>query len=198
MSDSADDNKVVRWELPLQKIIPKRLYEAQQSECAAWTDDKLFAEAMPDSLDWRLRIRYNSLLQQFFDPMRPMADRAIKQEDIYKDICGYDVFKRRIDMQAKAVFITRRIGSYLEDQDALLSAFSDRLWSIASAPILKKDGSLDVDAAKILHKTIQILLDRKFGQAIQRQVSVGVPASSMDPIAIEAQIKKLEAMHNGG
>ncbi|HYX39991.1 MAG TPA: hypothetical protein VE954_43395 [Oligoflexus sp.] len=191
----SDEDNLIRWELPLHKIIPKRLYEAQQSECASWTDAKLFAEAMPDSLDWRLRIRYNSLLQQFMDPMKPMSDRAIKQDDIFKDICTYDVFKRRTDNVPKAVFITRRIGSYLEDQDALLTAFSTRLWEVASAPITDDKGRIDIDAAKILHKTIQILLDRKFGMAVQRQVNVGINASQMDPIAIEAQIKQLEDMH---
>jgi hypothetical protein len=188
-----DEDKIVRWELPLHKIIPKKLYEAQQSAVALMPDDQLLAAAQPDSIDWRLRIKYNALLQKYMDPMSP-KDSAILQEEIYKDVCTYDTFKRRIDIAAKAVFITRRIGSYTDDQDALLTAFSTRMWEIASASLVKPDGSLDIEATKLVHKTIQILLDRKFGQAVQRQISVGVQnPSTMDPVAIEAQLRALEA-----
>jgi hypothetical protein len=188
-----DEHSIVRWEFPLSKIIPKKLYEAQKSEEAMLNDSKLFATAEPDSLDWRLRIRYCSLLQKFMDPTHP-KDSVITQEDIYRDICSYEVFKRRVDIPAKAVFITRRIGSYLEDQDSLLTAFSARLWEVASAPILREDGRIDIEAAKMLHKSIQILLDRKFGQAIQRNITANIGHQDMNPETIEAQIRELEAL----
>ena len=191
-----EEQSIVRWEFPLSKIIPKKLYEAQQSETAMLNDSKLFQEAQPDSIDWRLRIRYCALLQKFMDPLHP-KDSVITQEDIYKEICSYDVFKRRVEIPSKAVFITRRIGSYLEDQDALLTAFSTRLWEIASAPILKDDGRIDIEAAKMLHKSVQILLDRKFGQAVQRNITANVGSSDLDPVTIEAQIRELEALDHG-
>lgn len=195
--ESAD--KIVRYEIPLKQLIPKKIWEAQQTEYALMAEDKLLREAIPDTIDWRLRIRFQSLLQKIADPTRATVAKSIRQEDIFNGICSYDVYKRRIDIPAKAVFIGKRLGSYLEDQDALLTAFSTRLWEIASAPIMKTDGTLDIESAKILHKTIQILLDRKFGQAVQRQVNVMAPASplAMDPIQIETQLRSLESMADG-
>lgn len=188
------NDEVVRWELPLHKIIPKRLYEAQQSAAGTMSDADLMAAAAPDSLDWRLRIRFNTLIQMYVDPMRPKPEGSILQEDIFSGICTSDTWKRRTSIEAKAVFITRRIGSYLEDQDALLTAFSNRMWEIAGAQLVLPDGRLDIEATKLVHKTIQILLDRKFGQAVQRQVTANLPANSgLDPIAIETQMRILEA-----
>jgi|SRR6478735_8159346 len=198
--ESSESNaKIVRYEIPLKQLIPKKIWEAQQTEYAMMSEDKLLREAIPDNLDWRLRIRYQSLIQRLVDPSNAAPTKPIRQEDIYRDICSYEVYKRRIDMPAKAVFIGKRLGSYLEDQDALLTAFSTRLWEIASAPIMKQDGTLDIESAKILHKTIQILLDRKFGQAVQRQVNVLRPASpiSLDPLTIETQLRQLEGLPDG-
>jgi hypothetical protein len=199
MLEDESTDKIVRYEIPLKQLIPKKIWEAQQTEYAMMAEDKLLREAIPDTIDWRLRIRFQSLLQKIADPTRATVAKSIKQEDIFNGICSYDVYKRRIDIPAKAVFIGKRLGSYLEDQDALLTAFSTRLWEIASAPIMKTDGTLDIESAKILHKTIQILLDRKFGQAVQRQVNVMAPASplAMDPIQIETQLRSLESMADG-
>lgn len=191
-----EEDKIVRWELPLHKIIPKKLFEAQQSEVSMLPDAQLIAAAMPDSIDWRLRIRYNSLLEKFKDPTHP-KDRGITMEEIYDQICTYETFKRRTDIPAKALFITRKIGTYVDDQDALLTAFTVRMWEVASAPLMKPNGQLDIEATKLVHKTIQILLDRKFGQAVQRQISVGVQnPATMDPIAIENQLRILEAAND--
>lgn len=201
MLDDSDESsgKVVRYEIPLKQLIPKKIWEAQQTEYAMMPEDKLMREAIPDTIDWRLRIRFQSLLQKMMDPSVATLTKPIRQEDIFRDVCSYDVYKRRIDIPAKAVFIGKRLGSYLEDQDALLTAFSTRLWEIASAPIMKLDGTLDIESAKILHRTIQILLDRKFGQAVQRQVNLHAPASplNMDPLLIESKLKSLEAMADG-
>jgi hypothetical protein len=199
MLEDESTDKIVRYEIPLKQLIPKKIWEAQQTEYAMMAEDKLLREAIPDTIDWRLRIRFQSLLQKIADPTRATVAKSIKQEDIFNGICSYDVYKRRIDIPAKAVFIGKRLGSYLEDQDALLTAFSTRLWEIASAPIMKPDGTMDIESAKILHKTIQILLDRKFGQAVQRQVNVMAPASplAMDPIQIETQLRSLESMADG-
>lgn len=199
MLEDEGADKIVRYEIPLKQLIPKKIWEAQQTEYALMAEDKLLREAIPDTIDWRLRIRFQSLLQKIADPTRATVAKSIRQEDIFNGICSYDVYKRRIDIPAKAVFIGKRLGSYLEDQDALLTAFSTRLWEIASAPIMKTDGTLDIESAKILHKTIQILLDRKFGQAVQRQVNVMAPASplAMDPIQIETQLRSLESMADG-
>jgi len=199
MLEDEGADRIVRYEIPLKQLIPKKIWEAQQTEYALMAEDKLLREAIPDTIDWRLRIRFQSLLQKIADPTRATVAKSIRQEDIFSGICSYDVYKRRIDIPAKAVFIGKRLGSYLEDQDALLTAFSTRLWEIASAPIMKMDGTLDIESAKILHKTIQILLDRKFGQAVQRQVNVMAPASplAMDPIQIENQLRSLESMADG-
>lgn len=198
LEDSSEESsaRIVRYEIPLKQIIPKKIWEAQQTEYAMMSEDNLLRAAIPDNLDWRLRIRFQSLLQKVADPTRATVAKAIRQEDIYNGICSYEVYKRRIDIPAKAVFIGKRLGSYLEDQDALLTAFSSRLWEVASAPIMNSDGTLDIESVKILHKTIQILLDRKFGQAVQRQVSVMQPVSpiQMDPLAIEAQLRLMDGM----
>lgn len=196
MSLEENPETIVRYELPLSKIIPKRLYEAQLTEEAILADSDLYTMAKPDSIDWRLRIKYNSLLQKWRDPQN-LAKDPILQEDIYRDICSYDVWRRRVDIPAKAVFITRRISSYLEDQDALLTAMSARLWEIASMNLSNKDGSVNTEAVKIVHKTIQILLDRKFGMAIQRQVTASISPMAADPLALEAQVMELEEMARG-
>jgi hypothetical protein len=198
-SNESSEAKITRYEIPLKQLIPKKLWEAQQTEYAMMTEDKLMREAVPDTIDWRLRIRFQSLMQKLMDPHNARIAKPIRQEDIFRDICSYEVYKRRVDLPAKAVFIGKRLGSYLEDQDALLTAFSTRLWEIASAPIMKPDGTLDIESAKILHKTIQILLDRKFGQAVQRQVSLLSPANPimMDPLQIETQLRQLEGLPSG-
>jgi hypothetical protein len=188
---------LTKWEAPMKKIIPRVLYEAQQSDLTLLSDSDLIAAAQPDSLDWRLRIRYNSLLARILDPSVALMDKVIRIENIIDGLCGYDIWNRRCKIPAKAVFYSRKIGTYLEDQDALLTAMSARLWEIASAPLLKENGKLDMQAATIVHKTIQILLDRKFGQAIQRQVTASIDPVHMDPMRIEADINKLEALANG-
>lgn len=198
-SDESSEAKVIRYEFPLRRLIPKKLWEAQQTEYAAMPEDKLMREALPDSVDWRLRIRFQSLMAKLTDPHRIEKLRPIMQEDIYREICSYEVFKRRVEIPAKAVFISKRLGTYLEDQDALLTAYSTRLWEIASAPLSNPDGTLNIEAAKIMHKTIQILLDRKFGQAVQRQVNLTQPALpiAMDPLAIESKLRQLEGLTDG-
>ncbi len=129
------------------------------------------------------------------DPAVPLADKILRVDDIIKDICSYEVWKRRVDNEAKAVFYTRRIGTYLEDQDAILTAMSVRLWEIASMSLSNADGELDMDKAKLLHQTIKLLLDRKFGQAVQRQVSAQISnPNSFDPVALE---RELTAMQRG-
>lgn len=183
----------------MKQVLPRKLYEAQQSEYVKMNDAKLLVEANPDSLDWRLRLRYNSLLQKMLDPALPLEHKVIRAQDVYDDICSYDVFNRRASDKAKAVFITRRIGAYLEDQDAILTAMSQRLWEIASIPIIR-DGVIDMEAAKLLHQTIKLLLDRKFGMAIQRQVTATLPGNvlptdprSFDPIRLEAELLQIES-----
>lgn len=200
--DPTEEQTLVRFEIPLKKAIPKILYEAQSCPEAKMPDAELIRIALPDSLDWRLRIRYNSLVQKFYDPSN--ITNIIRGEDIFKGICSYEVYRRRVDIPAKAVFITRRLGSYLEDQDALITAMGSRLWEIASARITNEDGTVDLKAAQILHKTINILLDRKYGQAVQRHAHamIAPPAGSevphsMDPVMLEAQIKHLEELDAG-
>lgn len=186
---SEDHEVLIKYEIPLQKIVPKKLWDAQKSDSAMLSDSQLIQRAMPDSIDWRLRIRYNSLIQQIMDPAVPLADKIIRVDDIIKDICSYEVWKRRVDNELKAVFYMRRIGTYLEDQDALLTAMSARLWEIASAPIADEFGNMDMDKAKLLHSTIKLLLDRKFGQAVQRQVSSHIPSpQSFDPVQLEREL----------
>jgi hypothetical protein len=192
-----EEEYLQKWEAPLRKLIPKVLYEAQQSDLTLLSDDGLMREALPDSLDWRLRIRYNSLLQTILNPSVALVDKVIRVENIIQGLCGYDIWNRRSRIPAKAVFYTRKIGTYLEDQDALLTAMSARLWEVASAPVLNERGELNLKAATILHKTIQILLDRKFGQAIQRNVTATVDPMAFDPLRIEADISRIEAIANG-
>lgn len=188
-------DRVTVHEIPLQKMIPKKIYEAQQSEWAMKSDDSLIRECAPDSVDWRLRIRYNSLLQQIMDPAVALERRVIRVEDIIADVCTYEVWNRRVSIIPKAVFYSRKLGTYLEDQDALLTAFSGRLWEIASMPIVKQSGEVDHEAVKLLHRTINILLDRKFGQAVQRYVSAQIPGpENLDPIQVEKQLQLLEAL----
>lgn len=189
----SESEVLVKYEIPLQKIVPKKLWDAQKSEFAMMSDDQLMREAHPDSIDWRLRIRYNSLLQQLMDPAVPLSDKILRVEDIIKDVCSYEVWKRRVDNEAKAVFYMRRIGTYLEDQDALLTAMSVRLWEIASMNLSNGDGSLDMDKAKLLHSTIKLLLDRKFGQAVQRQLTSNIPnPGSFDPVQLERELISIQ------
>lgn len=198
MIEGDEEQRLEKWEVPLRKIIPRVLYEAQQSDLTLMSDSSLIEAAVPDSIDWRIRIRYNSLLSRILDPSVALIDKVIRVETIIDGICGYDVWKRRTSIPAKAVFYSRKIGTYLEDQDALLTAMSTRLWEIASVSILQDDGKLDMKAATMLHKTIQILLDRKFGQAVQRQVTATiVDPLTMDPLRIEADISRIEAIARG-
>ena len=193
--EATDEGRAVLQEIPLSQIIPKKLYEAQQSEWALKSDDQLMKECTPDSIDWRLRIRYNSLVQQVLDPMCPLERKVIRVEDIYSDICSYEVYRRRVDLTPKAVFITRKIGNYLEEQDSMLTAFSARLWEIASMPITNAAGGVDHEAVKLIHRTINLLLDRKFGQAVQRHVNAQLPTpENMDPLAVQKQVAFLESL----
>jgi hypothetical protein len=150
-------------------------------------------------LDWRLRIRYNSLLQKIQDPAIPLENRVVRIENIIDGITSYAVWSRRVQIEAKAVFYTRKIGTYLEDQDALLTAMSARLWEIASAPLMKSNGELDLKAATMVHKTIMILLDRKFGQAVQKTaIKVEMEdITKLDPTRIEIDIGRIEALSGG-
>jgi len=197
IDDDDEEQKLEKWEAPLRKLIPKVLYQAMQSDLTLMSDSDLIKEALPDSLDWRLRIRYNSLLSRILDPSVALIDKVIRTESIIDGLCGYDVWRRRTQNNAKCVFYTRKIGTYLEDQDALLTAMSARLWEIASIPITNGEGRLDLKAATMLHKTIQILLDRKFGQAVQRQVTASVDPINLDPARIEGEIMRIEAISRG-
>lgn len=196
--DEEEESVLIKYELPMKKLIPKALYHAQRSELVLINDDDLIRSANPDSIDWRLRIRFNSLLQKIMDPTIPLENRVIRIEHIIEGITTYAVWTRRVAIEAKAVFYTRKIGTYLEDQDALLTAMSARLWDIASAPLIK-NGELDIKAATMVHKTIQILLDRKFGQAVQRTaVKVEMEdITKLDPSRIEIDIGRIEALSGG-
>lgn len=192
------ESVLIKYELPMKKLVPRALYHASKSPLVMVDDDTLIRAATPDSIDWRLRIRYNSLLQKLRDETIPIEQRVIRIENVIDGITTYPVWQRRVGIEAKAVFYTKKIGSYLEDQDALLTAMSARLWEIASAPLMK-DGELDLKAASMVHKTIMILLDRKFGQAVQRTALKieHQDISHLDPSRLELDISRIEALNGG-
>lgn len=131
--------------------------------------------AKPTRNDYLYRMNF---WREFQDVTSPSNERRVmKTANIFKH-SNKQVFYAWLEGNpAKLAFMIRPIKDYEEELNQMLLVASDRLWELINMPIHKyqflKKGQppeklMDVKAAEIILKTIQMLENRTKGLAVQR------------------------------
>lgn len=195
--------------LALRSVLPSLIYNAidQDPEKAIMSDAQIIHRAKPDSIDWELRIRMARIIGQAeSEAERNAKDDTIWTEgDFCRGICNRDALRLRLEDEWKRDFLVRPLHTFKQATDNIIKAVTARLYEISSIPImydaLGPKGEIvqrvDHKNAKLVMDLAKLMLDRKLGSAIQRQVTMtaAVPGATLiaTPAEVEQKIKALEA-----
>jgi len=169
-------------------------------------EDAINKLAEPNAMLWELRVR---LWQTIEDREAKYASFAkiipITSDDIIKGICSRGRLYRIVDDKFKCEFLSRPLRDYQNSAEDLTRAAQARIWEVLSLPIKDNKGVPDKNLTKIVFDCAKMVLDRKYGQAIQKtelyakvqSQSLHITKDLSSPEAIDAEIKRLEGVLNG-
>jgi hypothetical protein len=158
------------------------------------SDSVVLKMADPDSVDWEIRIRLARILSRITEK----SEKIYELGDFYVGICTCDVFRRRIKDEWKKSFYIRPLHTFKQATDNIIKTITARFYEIAAIPVVDIDDqgkkTVDHKNARLLLDVAKLLLDRKLGAAVQRNVTLkgSVPANTT-PAEDETEIKALEA-----
>ncbi len=186
-------------EILLRRRLPESIYYALQPDLEKLTTSsaEIIRMATPDSIDWQLRARIDCLVLK----LNPRSKRDLTEQEFHEGICDYLTFKKRLTHEWKRVFLTRPLDTFSEATDHILTSLTARFYEIASLPISSLDHrgnkTVDLKNARLMMDLAKLMLDRKLGAAVQRNVNVSVE-TKVKPVTvslaqIESEIKSLEA-----
>ncbi len=166
-------------------------------EKMAMSDSDIIMMADPDSVDWEIRVRMTRLLEKVGNG----GIRVYTLDDFHKGICNVLVFKKRLKQEWKRTFYTRPLHTFEQATDNIITAITSRFYEITNLPITTVDGNgkktVDHKNARLMMDLAKLMLDRKHGQAVQRQVVAKAPSvpriMSPTPTEVEEEITALEA-----
>lgn len=182
----------------LRGKVPTIIFDALHPDLdkMMYSDSDILKLANPDSVDWEIRIRMARIISKV-----TLKSKTVYEEiDFYRGICERVVFRKRLMHEWKGAFLVRPLHTFEQATDHIITAITARFYEIAALPVTTtaEDGTKTVDHrnARLLMDLAKLMLDRKHGSAIQRQVTLksSIPASvAVDPVAVENEIIALEA-----
>ncbi len=183
----------------LKSKVPNLIFDSvfPDIEKMAMSDSDVIRMADPDSVDWEIRVRMTRLLEKVGNG----GIRVYTLDDFHKGICNVLVYKKRLKQEWKRTFYTRPLHTFEQATDNIITAITSRFYEITNLPITTVDenGKKTVDHknARLMMDLAKLMLDRKHGQAVQRQVIAKAPLPpkviSPTPSEVEEEIVALEA-----
>ena len=164
---------------------------------ASMTEDELIDEAKPTTNDWALRHSFWSKFGEFINSGDLDAgDRSVIQMvDIYRGICSPKSFHCTIDKPHKLAFILCPMQTHQEDLNIQAIMASKVVARIMNQEI-KIDANWCPKKAMVVLRASSMILERAFGQAIQRSINLNVntevdPQQIKDRSAMDREIEEL-------
>lgn len=171
-------------------------------------EDTIHRLAEPNALLWELRVKLWKLIEDREAKLKHFGTaEEIKIAELINGICSESRFKTITDSKFKCEFLSRPIRNYENSAEDLVRAAQARIWEVLSLPIKDDKGIPDKALTKIVFDCAKMVIDRKYGQALQKtELYAKVQSHSLSitgkltdkPEAIDAEIKRLEGMLNNG
>ncbi len=190
----------------LKDVLPSVVYKAiSHVGRASMADADVIHKANPDATDWELRLRMTRIINKAEEESGDdKVDTTIWVEDDFcKGICQRNALRTRLGDEWKREFLFRPLHTFKQATDNIIMSVTARLYEISAIPITYEftgpDGKVvkrvDHKNAKLVMDLAKLMLDRKLGLALARQVTVtaSVPGKVATPADVEKEIKALEA-----
>ena len=176
------------------------LIEDKDPDLDLLNDDEIVEHAQPNSTLWELRARLWICIDKREADLEKFGKcDPLLVEEIRKGICSEKQFNRFLNNPVQSAFLSRPLGSPESRQEDLVRAANARLWEILSMPLTDKNGRPDKAMAKIVFDTAKMVMERKYGTAIQRTETLArVQTQKIDsePISVEALDQDIKALHD--
>lgn len=180
-----------------------RIFE-ENEELAMLQEDTITHLAEPNAMLWELRVRLWKLVEDReakLSAFNTCSDLTIAE--LTHGICSDARLRSIVKNQFKCEFLSRPIRDYKNSAEDLTRAAQARLWEVLSLPIKDEKGLPDKGLTKIVFDCAKMVLDRQYGQAIQKtELYAKVQSKSLNitsnidtskPEAIDAEIARLES-----
>lgn len=147
----------------------KKLLTEEDPDLAMLPDHEIEAGAKPNSMLWELRARLWILLdKRLAEKDKYGTCDELTDEEVRRGICQKSKFWNILNNPYQACFLGRPLGSpesRLEDQ---VRAANARIMEVLSLPMKDANGNPDKQIMKMVLDTAKMVMDRKYGTAIQR------------------------------
>ena len=167
-------------------------------------EDEINRLAEPNSMLWELRVRLWRLIEDRLVKLEAFGQtQELKIEEIINGICSRNKFMTILDDKFKCEFLSRPIRDYENSAEDLVRAAQARIWEVLALPIKDSKGLPCPKMTKIVFDCAKMVIDRKYGQALQKtelyakiqSQSLSISGTTRElnsPEAIDAEIALLE------
>lgn len=178
----------------------KTMIEGTDPDLDLLSDLEITEQAAPTAMMWELRARLWILIDARENDLRKFGKcDPLKVDEIRKGICSEKQFNRYLSNPMQAAFLARPLGSPENRQEDLARAAHARLWEILSLPLTDKDGRPDKALAKLVFDTSRMVIEHKYGTAIQRSETlarVQTQTIKEEPINVKALEDDIRKLHD--
>jgi hypothetical protein len=179
----------------------RNILDSEDPDLDLLSDIEITEQAAPNAILWELRARLWILIDKREEDLQKWGKaEPLLADEIRKGICSRQQFEKIIANPMKSAFLSRPLGSPEDRQEDLVRAAQARLWEILSLPIVGKDGRPDKSLAKIVFDTAKMVMERKYGTAIQRTETLAhvrnEQVGSPQPISVEALEADIRALND--
>ena len=178
-----------KGELLIKSEALKNAFGRSYQDLDDLSDSKLISRASPDAVDWELRTRFTRLFMEAHEAKEGSITVWL-EPDFYAGVLPKRKFLDRLKKPEKLSFYMRPLHRFEQATDNIISVITSRMYEISALQIVDEDGKVDHKAAGLILQLGKMVLDRKLGSAVQRQLLVSVESTPDD---VEKEIKALEA-----
>jgi hypothetical protein len=190
------DATPAKHEFTVEQLMPRafeKVLNETPDDIQELSDQQLITKGNINQKDWELRTRLWFLLD-ISQKKALVGDTPTRltHRGIADGICSDNYLTRMLKDPYKGAFYLRPMRDFATETEGLLSIAMTRLKEILTAPVTRRDGSLDPAASGMIVSITKMLADRKFGQAVQRRVNENKAAETPEQVAEEIEVLEAE------
>lgn len=147
----------------------RTILTSEDPDLALLPDHEIENGAKPNSTLWELRARLWILIDQRLALKEKYGEcDPLKEPEIREGICQKSQFSRILSDPFRAAFLARPLKSPEARQEDQVRAANARIMEVLAMPMKNAEGLPDKQIMKMVLDTAKMVLDRKYGTAVQR------------------------------
>lgn len=160
-------------------------------------ESELIGRIKPSEILWGLRQRFWEHFNDVLNDTK-LEVKVLHSSKIYNGVCCKRVWQKTLKNREAMAFICRPIKSMEEEFDLLAVISQSRMKELVRLSLAPEKDNFSASKAKIVLQTIAMIQNRKYGNTIQRNLSLSVKEhrkiqnKPKNVEALESEIKNLE------